>query len=57
MASSYIVNVPKLKGLENYDEWVFAAENFLIFEGVDINKKDGDNATTSVEDQKTKAKY
>ncbi|KAG7307913.1 hypothetical protein JYU34_006528 [Plutella xylostella] len=39
MAGSYIVNVPKLKGRENYDEWAFAAENFLILEGVDINKK------------------
>lgn len=39
MAGSYIVNVPKLKGRENYDEWSFAAENFLILEGVDINKK------------------
>ncbi|CAF4918661.1 unnamed protein product [Pieris macdunnoughi] len=58
MAGSYIVNVPKLRGRENYDEWAFAAENFLILEGVDINKKDdGDGGTfTVVDDQKAKAK-
>ncbi|CAF4944212.1 unnamed protein product [Pieris macdunnoughi] len=32
MASNYLVNVPKLKGRENYSEWVFAAENFLVLE-------------------------
>lgn len=55
MAGNYIVNVPKLKGRENYDEWAFAAENFLILEGVDITKpdKDGEN---SVDIQKAKAK-
>ncbi|GBP51859.1 Retrovirus-related Pol polyprotein from transposon TNT 1-94 [Eumeta japonica] len=26
--------VPKLKGRENYSEWAFAAENFLILEGM-----------------------
>ncbi|CAH2107522.1 unnamed protein product [Euphydryas editha] len=25
MSSSYIINVPKLKGRENYDDWAFAA--------------------------------
>ncbi|CAH2109248.1 unnamed protein product [Euphydryas editha] len=34
MAANYIVNVPKLRGKENYSEWVFAAENFLILEGM-----------------------
>lgn len=34
MAANYVVNVPKLRGRENYDEWVFAAENFLILEGM-----------------------
>lgn len=55
MAGSYIVNVPKLKGRENYDEWAFAVENFMILEGVDIKKEDGE-AATSVDDQKAKAK-
>ena len=31
--SNYIVSVPKLKGRENYTEWCFAAENFLVLEG------------------------
>lgn len=33
-SSSYVVNVPKLKGRENYREWAFAAEKFLILEGI-----------------------
>ncbi|KAL4719415.1 hypothetical protein ACJJTC_002710, partial [Scirpophaga incertulas] len=50
MAGSYIVNVPKLRGRENYDEWAFAAENFLILEGVDINKRDtGDGGANNSE--------
>ncbi|XP_026475639.1 uncharacterized protein LOC113380719 [Ctenocephalides felis] len=32
MSSGYLVNVPKLKGRETYDDWAFAAENFLILE-------------------------
>lgn len=34
MAGNFIVNVPKLKGRENYDDWAFAVENFLILEGL-----------------------
>ncbi|KAG5870789.1 hypothetical protein JTB14_009947 [Gonioctena quinquepunctata] len=34
MAANYIVNVPKLKGRENYGDWVFAVENFLVLEGL-----------------------
>ena len=34
MASNYVVSVPKLKGRENYSEWCFAAENFLVLEGM-----------------------
>ncbi|CAH2035928.1 unnamed protein product, partial [Iphiclides podalirius] len=56
MAASYIINVPKLKGRENYDEWAFAAENFLILEGVDINVKRIEQAVPVVEAQKAKAK-
>ncbi|GBP59808.1 hypothetical protein EVAR_30077_1 [Eumeta japonica] len=48
MAGSYTVNVPKLEGRENY-ECAFAAENFLILEGVDINKQDtGDGEAVNV---------
>lgn len=55
MAGSYIVNVPKLKGRENYDEWAFAAENFLMLEGVDIHKQESTDAITA-DDKKAKAK-
>lgn len=34
MAANYMVNVPKLKGRENYSEWAFAVENFMILEGL-----------------------
>lgn len=34
MTTNYIVSVPKLKGRENYSEWAFAAENFLVLEGM-----------------------
>lgn len=34
MPSNYLVNVPKLKGGQNYNEWVFAAKNFLILEDI-----------------------
>lgn len=57
MASNYIVNVPKLRGRENYSKWCFAAENFLILEGmkhcvVPLSNKIKDTA----DDEKTKAK-
>lgn len=32
MAVNYISNIQKLKGRENYDEWAFAAENFLVLD-------------------------
>lgn len=62
MAANYIVNVPKLRGRENYDEWVFAAENFLILEGMmKCIKTEQDESGTEVivsaaDDAKTKAK-
>ncbi|KAK9685718.1 hypothetical protein QE152_g37725 [Popillia japonica] len=34
MAANYISSVPKLVGRENYDDWAFAVENFLILEGL-----------------------
>lgn len=34
MANSYIASVPKLRGRENYNEWAFAAENFLVLDGL-----------------------
>lgn len=34
MAASYLTNVPRLKGRENFDEWSFAIENFMILEGL-----------------------
>lgn len=62
MATNYIVNVPKLRGRENYDEWVFAAENFLILEGMmkcikPETDADGKEVIVSeADDARTKAK-
>ncbi|GBP23664.1 hypothetical protein EVAR_80281_1 [Eumeta japonica] len=53
-SGSYIVNVPKLKGRENYDDWAFAARNFLVLEGIDIDAIPKDFSET--EDKKAKAK-
>lgn len=33
-ANNYIASVPKLLGRENYDEWTFAVENFLVIDGL-----------------------
>jgi len=53
VVSNYMANVPKLKERENYD-WAFAAENFLIFNGM---QKCIDGIETDVEKiAKTKAK-
>ncbi|CAD7084663.1 unnamed protein product [Hermetia illucens] len=30
MTSNIIASIPKLKGRENYEEWAFAVEHFLI---------------------------
>lgn len=32
---NFLSGVPKLTGRDNYDEWSFAVENFLILEGLD----------------------
>ncbi|XP_072933025.1 uncharacterized protein [Epargyreus clarus] len=53
-SGSYLVNVPKLKGRENYDDWAFAARNFLILEGIDIDAIPVDLSES--EDRKAKAK-
>lgn len=34
MAANYFLNVPRLKGRENYSDWAFAVENFLVLEGL-----------------------
>lgn len=55
-SNSFLANVPKLKGRENYSEWAFAAENLLVLEGKNnfIKKEgEGDNAA---QDAITKAK-
>ncbi|KAF2895129.1 hypothetical protein ILUMI_11045 [Ignelater luminosus] len=52
-AANYTANVPKLKGRDNYDEWVFAAENVLILEGMMKCIKE---SVESVDDAKTKVK-
>lgn len=55
MSSNYIVSVPKLKGRENYSEWAFAAENFLILEGT-FDYIKGSKPEEAAADAKTKAK-
>ncbi|CAG9134816.1 unnamed protein product [Plutella xylostella] len=52
MSSNLITNIPKLKGRENYEDWAFAVENFLILEGMEkCVAKEGDP-----NDAKAKAK-
>lgn len=34
MSANYFVNVPKLKGRENYEDWAFVVKNFLVLEGL-----------------------
>lgn len=57
MAANYLVNVPKLRGRENYSEWCFAAENFLILEGMKQCIKPEKGVTVgAADDEKTRAK-
>lgn len=53
MSGNYAVNVPKLKGRENYDDWAFAVENFMILEGVDVTCVKG---LLDAENKKARAK-
>lgn len=56
-SSNYLVSVPKLKGRENYCEWCFAAENFLVLEGmVKCIKPTTGTTPEAADDAKTKAK-
>ncbi|CAD7088053.1 unnamed protein product [Hermetia illucens] len=56
-SSNYLMSVPKLKGRENYSEWCFAAENFLVLEGIVGCIKPEHNVTpATADDSKTKAK-
>lgn len=52
MATNYLLNVPKLKGRENYGDWAFAIENVLILEGLAKCVSE----VVSAEDSKAKAK-
>ncbi|CAH2088470.1 unnamed protein product [Euphydryas editha] len=56
--SNYMVNVPKLRGRENYNELCFAAENFLVLEGTlgFIKPELGQAPVGAVDDAKTRAK-
>lgn len=57
MAANYLVNVPKLKGRENYNEWIFAAENFLILEDkLHCIKPGTGKLIEAADDARTKAK-
>lgn len=53
MSGNYAVNVPKLKGRENYDDWAFAVENFMILEGVDVTSA---TELSDTENKKARAK-
>ena len=55
---NYMVNVPKLKGRENYAEWCFAVENFLVLDGMlkCIKPEPGQPEVGATDDAKTKAK-
>lgn len=55
MATNFALNVPKLKGRENYDEWAFAAENFLILEGM-LDSITVGKTVAAADDAKAKAK-
>ncbi|GBP75030.1 Retrovirus-related Pol polyprotein from transposon TNT 1-94 [Eumeta japonica] len=57
MSANYLINVPKLTGRDNYGEWCFAAENFLILEGMKhCVKPDAGVEVKTADDEKTKAK-
>lgn len=58
-SNSFLTNVPKLKGRENYREWAFAVENLLILEGTGDSIKiepDPSLASAATSDAKAKAK-
>lgn len=57
MSANYLVNVPKLTGRDNYDIWCFAAQNFLILEGMKhcVQPEIG-MEIKAADDAKTKAK-
>lgn len=54
MAANYMSSVPRLSGRENYDDWAFAVENFLVLEG--LSKCIDGTETDSVLITKAKAK-
>ena len=58
MATNYLASVSKLKGRENYSEWAFAAENFLVLEGMSdcIKSETVPKEIGAAGDVKTKAK-
>lgn len=53
-SNNYLASVPKLQGRENYEEWSFAMENFLILEG--LSKCIDGTEPDSVQIAKAKAK-
>lgn len=57
-SNSYLTNIPKLKGRENYREWAFAVENLLILEGTAncIKQENVTEPAAVAEDAKAKAK-
>lgn len=56
-SSNYLISVPKLRGRENFSEWCFAAENFLVLGGmVGCIKPEPGEPPAAADDAKTKAK-
>lgn len=45
--ANYLPSVPKLLGRENYEEWAFAVENFLVLEGL-VKCLDGSETDTTL---------
>lgn len=57
MSNSYLTNVPKLKGRENFEDWAFAVENLLVLEGADkYLKEESTEAVAAAADVKARAK-
>ena len=54
MAVNYISSVPKLIGRDNYDEWSFGVENYLVLDG--LQKTLDGTETDTVQVAKAKAK-
>lgn len=57
-----LTNIPRLTSRDNYSEWTFAVENFVVLASAEkyirelLRSEDDDQSAAQVEDAKTKAK-